>query len=317
MSTEQAPNADGPELDTARYAPRPLAGIEADAIASRPGMQIVETPTARVRIRRAIVPDTPTLILLPDGPNVIEHYDPLFAHYAGLMSVVAIEIPGFGFSYATHVEALSFTGCVDVCERVLRELDLDDMIVTGPCVQAYVAIALGARMRAKVRGVVALQATDIAGERRWMERAIDPHNVLRQPGVGQRFWADPGVRRAQAIERWYPIAAAPEFDVAPWQEIARWSINTGCSNALATLCQTWFAKDRGSLDLPVYDGPARILFGAADRTHAACGSDPGGLRLYLPHAMTAILPAAGHFTDLEAMSEFTNTVDELIAGTGH
>jgi hypothetical protein len=45
----------------------------------------------------------PTLILLTDSPNTIEQYDPVFKRFANPLSVAAIEIPGFGFSYAADL----------------------------------------------------------------------------------------------------------------------------------------------------------------------------------------------------------------------
>lgn len=298
-------------LDTALHAPRALADIEREALASRPGMRIIPTATARIRARVAEAAGRATLVLLPDGPNIIEHYDPIFARYEGRLTIIALEIPGFGFSYATDPAALTFEGCVEACADAIEALGYDRLILTGPCVQAYVAIALAAHFSERVLGVIAMQATDIGGERRWMERAIDPKGVLRTPVAGQRYWSDPAVREAQAVEGWYRAAAAPGFAVEPWQRVARWAIRAGCSNALPTLCQTWLANDEALAELPIYQGPSHILFGGADRTHLASGSDPEGLRAYLPKARTHLLVQAGHFPDLEAQDYFIQLVDEI------
>jgi len=298
-------------LDTVLHAPKPIAEIEATALASRPGIRFIDAPRSRIRVRVVEVEGAPALVVLPDGPNTIEQYDPVFERFAGRMTVIALEIPGFGFSYASDPQALTFPGCVEEVVHALRALDAGPMVITGPCVQAYVATAAAVALAGETLGVVALQATDIAGERRWIERAIDPDGLLRRPGEGQRAWADPATRERRAVDRWYPAAAASGFDVTPWQETARWAIRGGCSNALATLIQRWFTSAGDAV--PVYDGPATILFGQADRTHTACGSDPAGMRAYLPRAEVRVLADAGHFPDLEALDSFAAAVEELAA----
>jgi pimeloyl-ACP methyl ester carboxylesterase len=295
-------------LETAACAPRSLAAIEAEALSSRTGLALIDTPNARIRVRSALIPGVVTVVLLPDGPNIIEHYDPVFERLAGRLGVLALEIPGFGFSYASSPNALTFQGCLDECVAAIKGLNLGDLIVTGPCVQAYIAVGIAVALRKQTRGVVAMQATDVAGERRWLDQAIDPRQVLRKPGDGQKAWADLAFREKMAVDTWYPAAAGPDFDVADWQKTARWAIRAGCSYALPTLCQTWL-KDGETL--PAFTGKSTVIFGEADRSHAACGSDPAGLKTILPNANIIILERAGHFPDLEDIDAFISAINEF------
>ncbi len=297
-------------LDTSLFAGARPPDLESRALASRPGMRFIETPHARLRARVQAVPDAPAVLLMPDPPNTIEHYDPMFAHWAGKLTVVALEIPGFGFSRASHPDALSYAGTVAAVVHALRSLGLGRMIVSGPCTLAYVAIGVAAAMPGSTIGVIASQATDVPGERQWIYRAVDPDGWLREPMIGQMAWAQPRVREHLAIDGWYPAAAGKGADIRQWQKTARWAHACGCGNALASQIQEWFGEET-SAAVPVVQCPGVILFGQGDRTHRR--SDPQGLRRYLPHAEVRLLPLAGHFPDLEDPAAFRRAVSDLLA----
>ncbi len=311
MTDGFAMNGDAGWLDTSLFAPRPLAEIEAAGVASRPHMEIVDTRHARVRIRAERVVDAPTLIILPDGPNGIEQHDPVFDALRGEMSVVAIEIPGLGFSYAKSAQALTFDGTVDALVDVIAAMAMPRLVITGSCSQAYVAIALAARLPATI-GVIASQATDLAGEKSYVARAVDPQGFLRVPQVGQLAWARPANRALMSIDHWYAAAAGPAANVPAWQETARWALHCGSCFALGSMIQNWFGED--DIAIPQWTGPAKILFGLADRTHAKCGSDTGGLLRYLPNADLHLLPGIGHFPELEDVAGFTAAIRALAEG---
>jgi pimeloyl-ACP methyl ester carboxylesterase len=297
-------------LDTELFAGDRARKSAAAALDSRPDMRFIDTPQARLRARVQPGPGDHAIVLLPDAPNTIEHYDPHFAHWAGRTTVIAIEPPGFGFSWARHPDALGYEGTVAAVTEALRALDFAAFVICGPCTQAYTAIGVAAALPDRTLGVVAIQATDLPGETRWVRHAVDPGGWLREPGIGQMAWAQPDLRERLAIDGWYPAAAAPGTDVGPWQALARWSHVCGCTNALATQLQTWFDPER-PIRPPVIDCPARILFGAGDRTHRR--SDPKGLLTLAPRAEVRLLPAAGHFPDLEDMATFARSVEELLA----
>jgi pimeloyl-ACP methyl ester carboxylesterase len=296
-------------LDTSLFATRPWPEVEAAGLASRPGMQMVRTPQCRMRVRAQMVPGTPAIIVLPDGPNTIEQHDPVFERFSGQLSVVAIETPGLGFSVAQHPAALGFDGTVAAVVEVIRALKLGKIIVTGSCGNAYVAIAVAAALPEVTLGVVASQATDLAGQRRWVASAIDPQGFLRVPVVGQLAWAKPEVRTRMSVDHWYRLASASTTDVEPWKATARWTIQCGACYALASLLQMLMAEP--GISIPIWQGPAVILFGLDDKTHVDARSDPRGLSAYLPNAAVRTLPSAGHFPELEALPEFAQAIVEM------
>ena len=67
------------------------------ATAGRPDVRLVGTAAGAVRVRDGGGPG-PAVVVACDPPNVVEHYDGVFALLAREHRVVCWEMPGFGFS---------------------------------------------------------------------------------------------------------------------------------------------------------------------------------------------------------------------------
>lgn len=292
-------------LDTAPFAGATLAEANAWALASRPGMEIVATSTGQIRVRVA-GEGAATVVLLPDGPHTIEQLDPLVdLLVADGYRVVALEIPGFGFSWASDPSALHFDGTVAACAEALDALGHAPYVLTGVCVQAYVALALAGRRPDLCEALLLGQATDWPAEQRWAD-VLDPAHALREPWTGQAGWRLS--REPMSVDVWYPMAAAEGFDVSAWQATAREVYRAHASSSLATLMQTWT-----DLDLPPITQPALVVWGDADRTHARAGSNPRGMLEHVPHAEFVTLEGVGHFCDTERPEAFAAAVRTLRA----
>jgi hypothetical protein len=72
-----------------------------------PGLRYAQTTAAALRVS-----DTggrkPALVLTPDGPCVIEHFDALIGAFSDRFRVVCFDMPGTGFSFPAVVR---FEGC--------------------------------------------------------------------------------------------------------------------------------------------------------------------------------------------------------------
>lgn len=104
-------------FDTDLFAPRQRTAMEADAI-TRTGVCFIDVRGARLRVRMQAGPQ-PTIIVLPDGPNIIEHHDRVFKLFEGRNAVLAIDMPGFGFFWANRADTLSFEGAVAAILQVV------------------------------------------------------------------------------------------------------------------------------------------------------------------------------------------------------
>jgi len=70
------------------------------ALATRPSLSLVDTRAGQVRVRRQASSRGPRVVFAADGPNVIEHYDGLFAALAVRADVTVFDPPGTGGSAA-------------------------------------------------------------------------------------------------------------------------------------------------------------------------------------------------------------------------
>lgn len=291
-------------LDTLIFAPFPAEQLQARALDGDAQLRLIKTTDAFVRVRT--VGTGPEVVLLSDAPSTVEHFDGVLETLAPRRRVHIIEIPGFGFSWATNPAALTFDGAVAAVAEALTDILQGPAIIGGTCVQAHVALQVAATLPDLCRGLLLAQATGWEATKTWAAQAIDPTGQLAQPWQGQVLWR--AVKERAAIDGWYRIASADGYDVTPWQTQARRVFARGASNSLSTLVQTWYS---GPCPLPTLDVPAVLLWGDSDPTHVQAGSDPNGLAEHLPAAEHHVIHGGGHFIDLESPSRLRDALDRV------
>jgi pimeloyl-ACP methyl ester carboxylesterase len=280
-------------LETLAFAPFPVTDLPRLARVDLPGVRLVETASSYVRVRSA--GHGRDAVVLSDGPNTVEHYDEVLDLLGRDMRIHVVEIPGFGFSWAKDPGALTLEGTVAaVCDALADVID-GPAVVAGLCVQAHVALLLAARFPHLCEGLVLAQATGWRQTRDWVSQVIDPGGVLSEPWQGQIAWR--ATRERAAVDHWYRQASAPGYDVAPWQAIARDVMRSGATYSLPTLMQTWY---EGPCPFQTIDLPSVLLWGDADPTHVAAGSDPWALADHLVAPVRDTVRGGGHFLDLQS-----------------
>jgi pimeloyl-ACP methyl ester carboxylesterase len=291
-------------LETLAFAPFPATELPWLARTDLPGIRLIETPSSYIRVRSG--GQGRDTVLLSDGPSTVEHYDQVLELLGRDMRLHVMEIPGFGFSWATDPDALTFDGTVAAIGQAMAAVIAGPAVVVGLCVQAHVAMVLAARFPHLCEGLVLAQATGWEQTQTWAAKTIDPRGVLSTPWQGQVTWR--ANRERATIDGWYRQASAPGYDIGPWQDTAREVLRSGASNSLPTLLQTWYSGPSPLRDLDV---PSALLWGDADPTHVAAHSDPWALSSHLPAATRETIQGAGHFLDLEA----PDRLREAIAAT--
>lgn len=257
-----------------------------------------------IRIRRSgPAGASPTLVLLCDPPNMVEHYDQTLRALDPCTASVVMELPGFGFSSVRRGRALEFMATVEAVEAALQQLGNGPWVLYGPCICGFVACEIARRGRVPVTGLVLAQVPDVAGMRAWCDR-MDPQHRLRRPGLGQ--WL--GRLGATRLTRfWYRFSTAAETDHEPLTATALRLLDAGAGYPLATMLQRWGpALTEESLDTPTL-----VLWGNNDRSHAT--TDRSSSLRHAPAAEIVELAQCGHFPDLEQPERFAQLVGDFLS----
>jgi pimeloyl-ACP methyl ester carboxylesterase len=261
---------------------------------------LVELPRATIRVRVA-GRGPRTIAIVPDPPNVIEHYDRLIALVAEDFRVVCLEAPGFGFSVPGRDFDFGLDTQVQSIAAVLFRLGFAPYALAFPCFAGLVAARVAADHPELVSHVAFVQTPSWPEELAWVRR-VDARGLLQTPVLGQLLTSFGKRRVARA---WYRAALPPGADAAPFLRPALDAFDRGAVYCLASAFQAAVRTPDPRLR-PVRQ-PALVVWGGADRTHRR--TDERSILAYAPHADWARFDAAGHFPDLEQPERFR---DELV-----
>lgn len=259
--------------------------------------RVVETGAAALRIRDSGGAGR-ALILLCDPPVTVEAYDDLIASFEPDFRVIIVELPGFGFSRTSSADQLTFYGAVEAVEAAIGILQLESVVLFGPCICGFVVAELAARGSLPIVGVVLMQTPDKAGMLAWVGRMYRK-GLLRVPLIGQ-LMIKINAKRIAAF--WLNYATARGFDSQSIANATTAALEQGCGYPLATMLQVW---SRGTRDARL-QVPGMIIWGQQDRSHAK--TCPECSRAHLPDADIVTFAECGHFVELERPSEFAATV---------
>jgi len=268
------------------------------------GVRFVELPQATLRVRVAGTGPV-ALVIVPDPPNVIEHYDRLIALLAPHLRVVCCEAPGFGFSRPAPGFDFSPASQAASMAALLARLALGPYLLAFPCFAGLVAVQLAAEHPELVNGLVVVQTPAWSEALGWVRR-IDRRGLLQTPWLGQLAMSF-GKRRV--ARGWYRAALPPGADPAPFLAPALAAFERGGAYCLASAFQAACRTPAPRLG-PVRQ-PALVVWGGADRTHRR--TDKRSILEYVPRADWVDFAAAGHFPDLEQPERFRDEVLHFLA----
>jgi pimeloyl-ACP methyl ester carboxylesterase len=261
---------------------------------------LVDLPRATMRVRVA-GRGAHTIAIVPDPPNVIEHYDRLIALLAEDAGVVCLEAPGFGFSVPKGDFDFGLDAQVDTIAALLARLGFGRYALAFPCFAGLIAVRLAAHYPELVSHLVLIQTPSWSEEMGWV-RQVDARGMLQTPVVGQLVTSFGKRRVARA---WYRAALPRDADPAPFLRPAIDAFDHGAAYCLASAFQA--AARQPEPRLRAVHQPALVVWGGADRTHRR--TDKRSILAYAPHADWTQFDAAGHFPDLEQPERFR---DELL-----
>lgn len=249
----------------------------------------------------------PTLVIVPDAPNTIEHYDALLRRLGRSANVVCIEAPGSGFSFPRRDYDFSIGRIAAALEAALVHLDLGPYVLIAPCGGAYPSIQLAGTRPDLIAGLAIVQAAGWEEEKRWIRR-IDAGGRMSRPLLGQAIC---GLGSRRLSDTWYDAALAPGTTKEAFKATSRGVLGRGGCFCLASLIQ---ANRDAEPDLRPVAQPALILWGVRDRTHART-ERRSSLEL-APDARYVEFDGSGHSPDLEDEERFADLTLGLAAEAG-
>lgn len=265
--------------------------------------RLVDTPSGRVRLHDS-GSDKPCVVLVPDGPNVIEHYAELIALLSEKFRVVVFDMPGFGFSFPRRAYRHSLDDGAKVVLGVLDALDIGAATLAFSCANGFYALRAAQLAPERITSLILSQTPSMAAMDAWAGRAIP--RPIRVPVLGQVLvW----LLRRRVADRWYAVAL-PRSRPAPWfAQTAQAAFDRGSCFCLAGVVQGLLGEGGGALSGSQV--PCTLVWGASDHSHRYTA--PESFLDLVPGARIVVLEGCGHFPDLEKPERYASLLDEHMA----
>ncbi len=239
--------------------------------------------------------DRSPLVVIPDGPCVIEHYREIIAMLREQARVICMEMPGFGFSFPGPRYDYSVAQGRAAILGVLDALQIQRATIWASCGNSFYAMGAAEFAPDRIASLVLAQAAALDIMRRWVRRILPW--PLRTPLLGQAICR---LQQKKLAVLWYNNALRPGSDVAPFRDVALNTMDAGGCFCLASASQSLKRADVGILrNLKV---PSTVVWGQQDRTHSR--TPPDSIKEHLPGASVCIFEDCGHSPDLEQPGRF-------------
>ncbi len=244
------------------------------------------------------------LLIVPDGPCVLEHYADLIELLEEDFRVICFDLPGFGFSYPAPKYDFSIVQTADVVVELMEQLAIPYAALAFTCANGFVALRIAKIAPNRVSHLVLGQTPSFQAMRQWDAKIIP--RVVHVPWLGQLLTA--GITRKMSAG-WYNKALSPKNEQKPkFVAIADQALKSGGCFCLASLVQGLsHTKD---CDISNITTPTLMIHGTRDRSHRQTNFN--SLKDHAPQA--EILPFQGctHFPDLERPQEYAQQIQRFV-----
>ena len=258
---------------------------------------ILDTDSGKIRVQ-----DTggnkPALVMVPDGPCVIEHHGSLISELSDHFRVICFDMPGFGFSFPDYGYDFSLKKSAKAVISVLDVLNIETATLSFSCVNSFVAIAVAKEYPERVSRLVLAQTPSLNTMRtQWVSRNIP--KPLRIPFVGQVFNA---AMSKTLSSKWHGIALPRNSDYK--KSFINQSLvalqSGGCFCLASTVQGMASASDN---DLNGIEIPTMMIWGNKDWSHKNTNFE--SMRDHAPECEFHEYDGCGHFPNLENPKAFS------------
>lgn len=260
----------------------------------------IELKLATVRTK-VVGAGNKTLIIVPDPPNVIEHYDNLISKLSDQYRVVCFEAPGFGFSFPKRGFQFTFSQQKEIVIELLEKLKIQSAILSFSCIGAFVALMIAETRPDLVSRLILNQIPSYVEAQNWTCRK-DLFNIIKTPVVGQIALK---LGKNIVAKTWYKSAIPQTNQVNTYLQPTLDSFHKGACFCLASAFQTF--QKSSKFDFSSLKQETIVLWGGADKSHE--DTDKKSVLVHIPHANWIEFPDCGHFPDLENPKEYINLLN--------
>ena len=224
--------------------------------------------------------------MVPDGPNVIEHYEVVINLLSPRLRVVCFDMPGFGHSRPQPSYEHSLDQGAHAVLGVLDGLGIEKATLAFSCANGFYALRSAKLAPERISNLVLSQTPSLTAMHAWTARVIP--RPLRVPVVGQiAAW----LFRHKAAASWYGIALPRTTDPQWFREKALTALSSGACFCLAGVVQGLAREKMASLC--GVTAPCTMIWGEKDHSHR--DTDPRSLHECIPQAEIV------HFQKLRAL----------------
>ena len=274
-----------------RTSPSKRESIARAAVAT----QFIETPAGIVRVYDS-GSDKPCVILVPDGPNVIEHYEDLISLLKQDLRVVCFDMPGFGFSFPSSSYEHTLNQGAGSVLSVMDALNIEKATLAFTCANGLYALRVAQLAPQRIRNLVLAQTPSLNAMHAWTRVVPRPVHI---PVVGQIFSK---LVRKRFATVWYPRALPKTTDSKPFLEKSLAALSAGSCFCLAGVVQGLRRENEDSFKN--IKTPCTMVWGGQDRSHKR--TDPNSLLALVPQAEIVTFDDCGHFPDIEQPGRFAS-----------
>lgn len=230
------------------------------------------------------------VVMVPDGPNVIEHHALVIDLLAPHARVICFDMPGFGYSRPGAGYAHTLDDGAAAVLAVMDALDLREASLFFSCANGFYAIAAARAAPQRIRRLLLCQTPGLSAMPNWTRRNVP--KPIQTPVVGQILMR---AARRKFAHTWYGIAMPDKPERRQFRTMADHALTHGACFCLAGVVQ---GLSRATQDeLSGVKQPTTLLWGDSDRSHKHTRAE--SLQELLPQAQVMHFAGSGHFPDLE------------------
>jgi len=241
------------------------------------------------------------VVIVPSGPNMIEHYDRIADLLSPDFKVLIFELPGFGFSLPKKVTYdYSLQSCSEITIKLLDYLGIKSCVLSIPCVNGFISLKIAELRPDLVSNIVCIQTIC------WEDKVEWFNQMNKKIPVKSSVWGQPifNIFKYRMAETWYQRAIENPGRRAIFTRITLDNFKKGAKYAVPSMVQAMFRS--GLPQLQPTDIETLVIWGNKDQIYA--GENEWGILMYFSNFEPHEFEEEGHYPELEHPERYARLI---------